>query len=1465
MAEIEYQSINNTDNYYSDGEKIEQDIFNYVKKYRPEEYVDILQKDQRWPVFYHLTDMRENILNWYDFKPDCDVLEIGGGMGALTGLLCRKAKTVTTVELTARRAQTIYERYTGYDNLRILVGNFNSIKFDQKYDYITLIGVLEYAPGFVPGGDPKVFLRNIRGLLKPGGKLLIAIENRFGLKYWCGAKEDHTGKPYDGINGYLKTDTIRTYSRSELSEILKCSGFVKQRFFYPLPDYKLPQVIYSDEYLPHKEVAAKIRKYYLDNPTVIIDEARVLSDIVQNNVFAFFANSFFVECSPNAKKMSKVRYASFTPDRSQEYKVITTICEDQTVRKFAASSLGQKHIEEIYDHQKLYLGNDLAKYHMNDDHLEMPYINAISLEEIMCDCIKNKDIIQIEKWLHIFQSHVENSASFKVVGNQKVMNTGFLDMTFCNCLVMNEDLLFFDQEWIDKNVPVSYILFRAFLVLYTEHPELESYISKTFIKKLLSLDEATFKYYMNKEVDFANVIMPNKSNSLLFFDQHSGIVDSDIFEHNNGEKIQGSIYFDCGEGYQEANSTKFYYDLSEFIHVRVDLPENTYRIRFDPSEGYFCVLRRFDVLSDNGLLSIRPINGIKEGELYLFETADPQFEIEVQNYAHWIEITADIFVISGAIGNKLVSESIIAQKEKIQNLEERRKLFDQLKSLEMERSVLEEQLISAETERSHLEEQLLSVETDKSRLADNLYHSNQEITKQKEEIEIIISQREDLKQQLADSLYAYSVISNAACWKITKPVRIVLDMLKSIPVCALVIKGLKCFKDNGWSYTWNKLCHWETHHKPAETTIRTDLRVNSTLYDSEYQSNQDFSIYNTDVKILAFYLPQYHTFPENDAWWGKGFTEWTNVKKSTPRFEGHYQPRVPNGDIGYYCLEDISVIRKQAELAKQHGIYGFCFYYYWFSGKRLMEKPVDQLLMHPEIDIPFCLCWANENWTRRWDGQDQDVLIKQEYTDEDDEQFILDIKKYLDDSRYIRIDGEPLIIIYNPTAMPDCRKSFQRWRETARKIGVGEIKIWICLTWGRNAEMLCISDLVDAEVEFPPHNIGGEWMELKDIAREGKDCIIYDYHKAVDYIVGTWENEDNSLLPKHYTCMLAWDNSARRKDGWHAFYRFSLKDFYKWVSAAVRKSRLHLAPSERFVFINAWNEWGEGTYLEPEDKYGYANINTVSKAVFDLPFDWDTTVIDMGYPVLEEKCFITDDHPKIAVQAHIYFIDLVDELIKQFNNIPYPFDLFITTDSERKKKILLSSFKKHCKCRRIKVLVLQNRGRDVAPFLVQMAPVITNYEYIGHFHTKKTVATEYGNDWRKYLFTNLLGNEEYLKRLFCMFETEKSLGIAFPELYPPIREHAKWNGENEGLKQLLNKMHCDSELPDQLDFPAGDMFWARTEAVKPIFKLNLKQEDFPEEQGQRYATIAHQIERSWVYIAKSTGFSSCHVMNGIKQ
>lgn len=294
---VNYDFYTGTDEY-CDG-STENDVISYLKEYGEEGFDKIFEKDIRWPVYYHITPIRKNILKWYPFKENAEVLEVGAGMGAITNVLCERAAHVTAVDLSKQRTSAIIERCKDKENLELIVGNFNDIKFNKKFDYITLIGVLEYAPLYTNSKDPfKTFLDHVKTLLKDDGKLLIAIENQMGLKYFSGAPEDHTGRIFDGITGYENKNGIRTFGKKELKEILENSGFKYTKFYYPLPDYKLPTKIFSDDYMPNEETIEDYRPYVAnDNLGVLFDEKKVYKELIKNDMFQDMANSFFIEAS----------------------------------------------------------------------------------------------------------------------------------------------------------------------------------------------------------------------------------------------------------------------------------------------------------------------------------------------------------------------------------------------------------------------------------------------------------------------------------------------------------------------------------------------------------------------------------------------------------------------------------------------------------------------------------------------------------------------------------------------------------------------------------------------------------------------------------------------------------------------------------------------------------------------------------------------------------------------------------------------------------------------------------------------------------------------------------------------------------------------------------------------------------------------------------------------------------------
>lgn len=336
------------------------------------------------------------------------------------------------------------------------------------------------------------------------------------------------------------------------------------------------------------------------------------------------------------------------------------------------------------------------------------------------------------------------------------------------------------------------------------------------------------------------------------------------------------------------------------------------------------------------------------------------------------------------------------------------------------------------------------------------------------------------------------------------------------------------------------------------------------------------------VKLLAFYLPQFHTIPENDAWWGKDFTEWTNVRPARPLYPGHDQPRIP-GDLGYYSLEDAAVRERQAELARSHGIHGFCYYFYWFGGKRLLHKPLDDMLRSGTPDFPFCVIWANETWTRRWDGRDKDILLEQTYGEDDARAFARELIPLFQDPRYIRVDGKPMLLIYRPADIPDPVRYTRLWRDVWRDAGVGEVHL-VCALTTRYSDPLRAG--FDAAVEFPPHKSVFAYPRKLDPdtvgLTPGFSGEAYDYREFVTNSLRSPEPH----FSLYRTLMLRWDNTARLKTASTMFMHCDPTVYTLWLARTIARAIKTHPVAERFVFINAWNEWAEGTYLEPDVTYG---------------------------------------------------------------------------------------------------------------------------------------------------------------------------------------------------------------------------------------------------------------------------------------
>lgn len=350
------------------------------------------------------------------------------------------------------------------------------------------------------------------------------------------------------------------------------------------------------------------------------------------------------------------------------------------------------------------------------------------------------------------------------------------------------------------------------------------------------------------------------------------------------------------------------------------------------------------------------------------------------------------------------------------------------------------------------------------------------------------------------------------------------------------------------------------------------------------------------MRPIAFYLPQYHPIPENDKWWGEGFTEWTNVRKAVPRFPGHFQPHAP-GKLGYYDLRSPDARQAQADLAREYGIHGFCYYHYWFNGKRLLETPFNEALRSGKPDFPFCLCWANENWTRRWDGEEREVLMAQDYSHEDDLEHIESLIPAFRDERYIRVNGKPLFLVYKTNLLPDPKKTTEIWREAARKAGIGELYLVRVENWFLGYDPQPEEIGFDAAAEFAPHwgSLGPEVPEKIALYDEfrGSNPRIYDYDNIMLKMLAR-QKPDYKMFRGVFP---SWDNSPRRKNEPIIFLNSSPEKYAFWLSQIARYTMENFAGDERLVFINAWNEWGEGCHLEPDERYGLSHLEATRLAL----------------------------------------------------------------------------------------------------------------------------------------------------------------------------------------------------------------------------------------------------------------------------
>lgn len=587
------------------------------------------------------------------------------------------------------------------------------------------------------------------------------------------------------------------------------------------------------------------------------------------------------------------------------------------------------------------------------------------------------------------------------------------------------------------------------------------------------------------------------------------------------------------------------------------------------------------------------------------------------------------------------------------------------------------------------------------------------------------------------------------------------------------------------------------------------------------------------VKLIANYLPQFHPFPENEQWWGKGFTEWTNVGKAKPCYEGHYQPHCPI-HFGYYDLRVPSVLEDQAKLAREYGIHGFNFYFYWFKGKTLMEMPIRQFLENQSIDIRFCLTWANENWTRRWDGLENEVLISQEHSLDDSLNLIRYLVPYFKDSRYLKVEGKPIFIVYRVNTIPDISITIKAWRQEIIKEGFPGLYLVAAQAFG-------FSDPrpygFDAAMEFPPHGVNA--VDVSDripnvsVDFQGK---IYFYDDIVNAEVKKGGEFSNFKLFKGVT--LSWDNTARRGLNSYIFHGFSLHRYMQWLQSISIKTALspELKDDEKLIFVNAWNEWAEGVHLEPDQKYGYGYLEATRRVLKDL----DKTTVEwlLNQPLKKNH--------NVAVILHLHFVEVweeIESILRQING----YDLYVTTTSldgvKAVKNSGIDAF----------VLLVENRGRDILPFIDVFRMIKPmNYKFCCKIHSKRSLHRVDGDDLRRNILKSLFQTkEEWIANLQNRFDANASMGLLVPS-----QQLLEFDDEN-----MKSNIHLCKELCEVMNidfshslFPAGSMFWFRPKCLEPLLKIDSSFFDI--ESGLCDGTVPHAIERLFCIVAQSLGYET---------
>ncbi len=636
---------------YCDG-AVEDELLDIVRKYSQVEYPQLIEQRKSWPILYHLSPLRENIVDFVPMSPQDKVLEVGSGCGAITGALARKAGSVTCVDLSKKRSLINAYRHSDCDNITIHVGNFQDIEpgLSRDFNYICLIGVFEYGRGYIGGDHPyEEFLRILMGHLAPGGRILIAIENKYGLKYFAGCKEDHLGSYFSGIENYQEGGNARTFSRQGLEKIFRSCGVEEYHFYYPYPDYKFMTSVYSDERQPGRgELSNNLRNFDRDR-MVLFDEKLAFDGIVEEGLFSVFANSYMAVIGGALP----VQYVKYSNDRAREFRIRTEIGRDSqgrpVVRKYPLTAEAADHVRGMaWACEKLterYAGSELSVNRCrlagqgNDFHAEFEYVAGRPLTELLDECLEKGE--QEEFWRY-FERYVE------LIGFHEEYPVTDFDLIFSNLLVIGERWTLIDYEWtFERTMEARELAFRA-VYCYLLENEKRNRLNLDRVLKTLGITEEQAQEYRDRELKFQQYV-EGKTASMAALRECIGrrLRDPEKLVQNqeNYESLtRVQVYEDTGGGYTEECSRFLDQRYEEDGHIELELefPGNVRMMRIDPAMD--CGICNIMELRFNGepvplnTPKLLTVNGkqiksrTEDGSAYLtviFPTQDPNISIDI--------------------------------------------------------------------------------------------------------------------------------------------------------------------------------------------------------------------------------------------------------------------------------------------------------------------------------------------------------------------------------------------------------------------------------------------------------------------------------------------------------------------------------------------------------------------------------------------------------------------------------------------------------------------------------------------------------------------------------------------------------------------------------------------------------------------------------------------------------------------